>query len=102
MSVILAVTRAGPLTTVQNAGRYGHLRHGISASGPMDGAAYRLAGALAGARNGGIEITMAGIELKQQSGRCRIGLAGGAFVARHNDKIIDWPDSVLLEAGEEF
>jgi len=47
MSAILAITRAGPLLTVQDAGRFGHLADGISASGPMDAMAYQLAGALA-------------------------------------------------------
>jgi len=102
MSAIVAITRAGPLATIQDAGRFGRLRDGISASGPMDGAAYRLAGALAGADHGGIEFTMAGIEVKLQTGHCRIGLAGGSFVARHNGRIVDWPGSVLLEEGDEL
>tara|TARA_R110002124_G_scaffold63350_15_gene173119 strand:+ start:16057 stop:16959 length:903 start_codon:yes stop_codon:yes gene_type:complete len=102
MSAIVAITRAGPLATIQDAGRYGRLRDGISASGPMDGGAYRMAGALAGADHGGIEFTMAGIELKLQSGQCRIGLAGGSFVARHNGNIVDWPGSVLLEEGDDL
>lgn len=102
MSAILTITRAGPLVTVQDAGRFGHLADGISASGPMDAAAYRLAGALAGSDHPGLEITMAGLALKQQSGSCRIGLAGGLFVARHNNQIVDWPGSVVLEAGDEL
>lgn len=102
MSTILAITRAGPLTTVQDRGRFGHLRHGISASGPMDAGAYGLAGTLAGADYGGIEITMAGMALKLQSGRCRVGLAGGSFVARHNGNIVDWPGAIVLEAGDEL
>ena len=100
MTAILAITRAGPLVTVQDGGRLGHLRHGISASGPMDHAAYRRAGALAGADHAGLEITMAGIELKLQSGHCRVGLAGGSFVARHNGQILDWPGAVTLEPGD--
>ncbi|MGV8830534.1 MAG: biotin-dependent carboxyltransferase family protein [Devosia sp.] len=102
MSAILAITRAGPLTTVQDAGRVGHLRNGISASGPMDGTAYALAGALVGADHAGIEITAAGIALKLQSGACRIGLAGGSFVARQNGEIRDWPGTVTLHAGDDL
>ena len=100
MNAIIAITRAGPLATVQDAGRFGHLGDGISASGPMDGAAYRAAGLLAGADHGGLEITMAGLGLKLESGQCRIGLAGGSFVARYNGQIIDWPGSVVLNAGD--
>jgi biotin-dependent carboxylase-like uncharacterized protein len=41
----LTIVRAGPLTTLQDAGRFGMLRHGISASGPMDAGAFAAAGA---------------------------------------------------------
>ena len=54
----LTILRAGPLTTLQDAGRFGMLRHGISASGPMDRGAFAAAGAalpLAGTT--GIEFT---------------------------------------------
>lgn len=54
----LTILRAGPLTTVQDAGRFGMLRHGISASGPMDRAAFTAAGAaLPSAGTAGIEFT---------------------------------------------
>ncbi|MGV8855641.1 MAG: biotin-dependent carboxyltransferase family protein [Devosia sp.] len=102
MSAIVAVTRAGPLTTVQDSGRFGHLRHGISASGPMDRRGYARAGALAGADYPGIEITMAGIALGVHSGGCRIGLAGGSFVARLNGKALQWPTAVTLGPGDEL
>ena len=100
MSAVLAVTRAGPLATVQDAGRFGMLRHGISASGPMDSQAFAAAGALAGGGQGGIEITMAGIELRMQSGRCFAGLAGGAFTAKRNGEALDWPGATRLKAGD--
>ncbi|MEO7224310.1 MAG: biotin-dependent carboxyltransferase family protein [Devosia sp.] len=54
----ITILRAGPLTTLQDAGRFGMLRHGISASGPMDRGAFGAAGAalpLAGST--GIEFT---------------------------------------------
>lgn len=41
----ITILRAGPLTTLQDEGRFGMLRHGISASGPMDRSAFRAAGA---------------------------------------------------------
>jgi 5-oxoprolinase (ATP-hydrolysing) subunit C len=54
----ITIFRAGPLTTLQDAGRFGMLRHGISASGPMDRAAFMAAGAaLANAGSTGIEFT---------------------------------------------
>lgn len=54
----ITILRAGPLTTLQDAGRFGVLRHGISASGPMDRGAFAAAGvALARAGSTGIEFT---------------------------------------------
>jgi allophanate hydrolase subunit 2 len=54
----LTILRAGPLTTLQDAGRFGMLRHGISASGPMDRGAFGAAGtALARAGSTRIEFT---------------------------------------------
>ena len=56
------ITRAGPLTTLQDAGRFGMLAHGISASGPMDRGAYDAARALLGlAGSTVIEFTAAGL-----------------------------------------
>ncbi len=60
MSAII-ITRAGPLTTLQDSGRFGMLAHGISASGPMDRGAYETAGALLErAGTTAIEVTQEG------------------------------------------
>ncbi len=54
----ITILRAGPLTTLQDTGRFGMLRHGISASGPMDRTAFAAAGAaLPVAGSTGIEYT---------------------------------------------
>lgn len=99
MSASLAITRAGPLATVQDAGRFGMLSHGVSASGPMDRAAFAWAGVRAGGGSGGIEITMTGIELTVRGG-CRAGWAGGDFTIRINGKRVDWPGSAKLKSGD--
>lgn len=100
MSTRLFIRRAGPLTSIQDAGRFGMLRHGISASGPMDAGAFAQAGALAGGGRGGVEFTMAGLEIRLEQGRCRVGFAGGDFLTRHNGRVLDWPGHVALEAGD--
>lgn len=102
MSAIIRITRAGPLTSIQDEGRFGMLRHGISASGPMDRASYDAAGQRAGAGAGGLEFTMAGVELKLTSGQCRVGFAGGHFLARHNGQVVEWDSAVTLAAGDIF
>ena len=100
MSAVLKITRAGPLTSIQDHGRFGMLRHGVSASGPMDRSSYETAGQLAGAGRGGIEFTMAGLELMIASGSSGTGFAGGNFVIKHNGATLPWPGTARLEAGD--
>ena len=100
MSAVLSITRVGPLTSIQDLGRFGMLRHGISASGPMDRAASLAAGEVAGGGQGGIEFTMAGLELNVAGGRCRAGLAGGNFVLRLNGQALAWPGAVEIGTGD--
>lgn len=98
----LKIARAGPLTSIQDLGRYGMLRHGVSASGPMDRGAYIAAGCLVGGGQGGFEFTKTGLELSVDSGRCRIGFAGGVFIARRNGVALEWPGTVQLETGDRL
>ena len=100
MSAVIKITRAGPLTSIQDLGRFGVLRHGISASGPMDRSAYLAAGQLAGGGQGGVEFTTAGLELAVASDRCRVGFSGGNFVVRVNGQALDWPGAAELGSGD--
>src|SRR5262249_21041757 len=58
----LVIHDAGPLTTVQDLGRPGHLRVGIPESGPLDREAFVLANRLVGNADGaaGLECTLTG------------------------------------------
>jgi allophanate hydrolase subunit 2 len=48
---MLIVDRVGPLCTVQDRGRFGHARHGVPASGPLDREAFAAALAAVGGRD---------------------------------------------------
>jgi biotin-dependent carboxylase-like uncharacterized protein len=65
-AVIILVQEAGPLTTVQDLGRAGHLRVGIPPSGPVDREAFVLANRLVGNPDGaaGLECTLMGPRLE--------------------------------------
>lgn len=81
----ITILRAGPLTTLQDLGRFGMLRHGISASGPMDRQAYRQAGtALPRAGTTAIEYTQ-GLSL----------MATGPL-------LVAYPELYSLAAGERL
>ncbi len=76
----LLVEAAGPLTTVQDAGRHGWMRFGVSRSGPVDSLAFRAALAAVGAEVA-IELSIGGIVLAGREGAVGFALTGPGFVA---------------------
>ena len=59
----LRVLRAGPGATIQDGGRHGYLRFGVTQAGPMDWVAFRTANLALGNddRAAAIEVPVAGI-----------------------------------------
>lgn len=103
MATSLFIERAGPLVTIQDAGRLGYLGQGISASGPMDGAAFRRAGLLAGSRGeAGVEFSMLGLDLIVAEGETNAGWDGGVFEVSLNGRRLEWPGSARLTAGDRL
>jgi 5-oxoprolinase (ATP-hydrolysing) subunit C len=80
----LVVTRAGPACSVQDAGRRGYLRFGVTPSGPMDWVAHATANSLAGNAPGlaGIEAGPGGIDLAAGVAPVRLGIAVRGFAVR--------------------
>jgi biotin-dependent carboxylase-like uncharacterized protein len=96
----ITLTRAGPLTTLQDGGRFGMLAHGISASGPMDrGAFFAAGGMLEEAGSTAIEFTMAGLSFVAD-GPLRAACAGGEFSLGVNGNRREWPARLGLVAGD--
>lgn len=101
MGAQIRVERVGPLTSVQDAGRFGFLEHGISASGPMDAGAFAWAGLAAGSGQGaGIEFSTTGIGLSVSEGEVALGWAGARFVVTVNGTPQAWPGSATLDQGD--
>lgn len=81
----LVVLRAGPACTLQDAGRRGYLRYGVTPAGPMDWIAHATANMLAGntAGTGAVEIGPGGLAVVAEGGPLRVGLVARGFrVAR--------------------
>ncbi len=76
MSVLL-VTRVGPLATVQDLGRPGHARLGVTTSGAVDRAALRLANRIVGndPAAAGVEVLLGGLEVRSV-GRTTVTVTG--------------------------
>jgi len=77
------VIKPGMLTTVQDAGRWGHQAHGVPVAGPMDPVSFRLANALVGnaSTDAALEITLIGPELEFDDERF-VAITGAAFDVR--------------------
>ena len=98
---LLRITRAGPLATIQDRGRFGMLQHGISASGPMDRGAFERAGASLPAAGGeAIEFSRAGIGFSIAGGPLRAAFDGGEFTLHINNIRHEWPASLELRDGD--
>ena len=83
----LEVVRPGMFTTVQDLGRFGRQKQGVSVAGAMDGAALRLGNILLGnhENSAGLEITMGGPTLKVLSGEACFAVTGAEVVVSKND-----------------
>ncbi|HZO47461.1 MAG TPA: biotin-dependent carboxyltransferase family protein [Xanthobacteraceae bacterium] len=81
MSAALTIIAAGPGVTLQDAGRHGYLRYGVTAAGPMDRLAMATANLAVGAPEGAtaIEVSLGGIELTADGVTLPIAVAGGHF-----------------------
>jgi len=77
----LKISFAGPLVTVQDGGRFGHLRYGVPASGPMDRLSHAAANVAVGNRAdaAAFEISLGGVMLEAVAGDVTVAITGGAF-----------------------
>ena len=84
----LKVLRAGRGETIQDGGRRGYMRYGVTSSGPMDWVAYATANRALGNEPGAaaIEVSIYGIDLRCEVAPLRIAYAGGDFVFTYNQK----------------
>ena len=75
------ISHAGPQVTLQDAGRFGVLRYGVPASGPMDRMAFRVANLALGnaPMTPAIEVSLGGLTLMCTQGQVSFAVAGGSF-----------------------
>ena len=82
MSGRLRVHSPGMLTTVQDAGRFGHEHRGVPPSGAMDAIALRIANIVVGNPSGAaaLEMTVQGGRYEVLDAPCTVCIAGGVTV----------------------
>ena len=99
-----SVSFAGPLVTVQDAGRPGNMRYGVAASGPMDRLAFDAAHAALGNASGAnaIEVSLGGLVLQCTDGSVTVAITGGDFVVQHGGfKTSSWT-ILTIRKGERL
>ena len=81
MSAVLRILSAGPGITLQDGGRHGYLRFGVTPAGPMDPLAHATANLAIGKARGGaaIEVSLGGLEVAVEGSALTVAVAGGAF-----------------------
>ena len=97
----LRVISAGPGVSLQDGGRHGYLRFGVTAAGPMDPLAFATANLAAGvaADAAAIEVSLGGLELSVEGGTLSVVVAGGGFKVALDGRGLPSAALVRLEPG---
>ena len=97
----LLIHEPGPLTTVQDLGRPGHLRVGIPASGPVDAEAFVLANRLVGNADGAaaLECTLMGPRIEFSDART-VAVAGADMPVTLNGAAAPCWEAFRVAAGD--
>ncbi len=102
MSAWLEIAVAGPSMTIQDAGRPGYQRFGITGGGAMDREALAEGEILLGNTPGCAVIEMAGVggRFSAIGGPLRLALTGAAMRTRLAGHDLPWHASLLLQPGQ--
>ncbi len=100
----ILIQRAPMGVSLQDAGRSGYLRFGVSAAGPMDWARHEMANRMLGkpAASTAIEVGPAGLGLSLDEGELQISFAGPGFVLKLDERSLSGPVRAVLRAGQRL
>jgi antagonist of KipI len=99
----LIVTRSGFLSSVQDLGRTGFRRFGVSTSGALDSFALRVANLLVGndENAAGFEVTLGGLHLRFEDERI-VAWCGGEFDVQIGSRALRAGHVARLQSGDEL
>ncbi|ONF96358.1 5-oxoprolinase subunit C family protein [Sphingomonas jeddahensis] len=86
----LRIETAGPLTSVQDAGRPGWRRFGVPPSGPVDRRAFAAALAATGGKEVGIEVSLGGLSFTCEGGPVAMAITGAAVASVNGVEVGGW------------
>ncbi|SFK48164.1 biotin-dependent carboxyltransferase family protein [Methylocapsa palsarum] len=95
---------AGPGVTIQDEGRRGYLRYGVTEAGPMDWTAFRTANLALGNEShaAAIEISLGGLRAICENGPLWIAYAGADFNWRRDGALLPPAARLLLQPGDSL
>ena len=96
---MIEILACGPMVTIQDRGRPGHLSDGLARGGAADRRALDEAAALLGHDGAGIETPGSPLRLRAEVD-VQIALTGAPMQARIGDRAIAWNTAQTLRAGE--
>jgi biotin-dependent carboxylase-like uncharacterized protein len=98
----LSVSSISPASSVQDGGRFGAQRYGLTPSGAMDRLGLAAANCLAGNAllAPAIEVGPYGAAFKAREGAVRVAMAGTPRVAEMAGRTVAWDTSVTIADGE--
>ena len=98
----LVISAIGPASSVQDGGRFGAQRYGLTPSGAMDRLGLAAANGLVGNTQfvAGIEIGPFGAAFTAREGAVRVALAGAPRDADISGRAVAWDASVTIAEGE--
>ncbi len=98
---MISILDAGPQTTIQDLGRFGHLRYGIPASGAIDRLAFVIANRLLGndEHAAALECTLLGPRFEVDR-PCAIAVTGADMTVTVNGGEAPGWTTILLRAGD--
>ncbi|MEI6644272.1 MAG: biotin-dependent carboxyltransferase family protein [Novosphingobium sp.] len=103
MIALLRIEAAGPLTSVQDAGRRGAMRFGVPRSGPIDRLAFAAALAAAQPECGtAIELSLGGLTLTCLEGEIGFALCGSGFTAEIDGRALGGWCRATLGPGQRL
>ncbi len=98
----LHIHRAPVGVSIQDAGRTGYLRYGVSSAGPMDWARHLMANVMLDKHSGdaAIEVGPAGIGLSLEGEDMQFSFAGPGFVLKIDEQVLPGPARFILKGGQ--
>jgi antagonist of KipI len=98
---VFEVIQPGPLTTVQDLGRFGYQQYGVPTSGALDNYAFRIGNLLVGNEEGAasLEITLFGCQLRTLQDT-KVAITGADLAATLNGELAPAWESLLIKRGD--